>query len=72
MDGLEGIMLSGISQGKKNTAYYHVFMQSKKHNKPMNVKKKTTHRYRASDHQWGEGNGERPDRGTNHCVGNKL
>ena len=48
MDGLEGIMLSGISQGKKNTAYYHVFMPSKKYNKPVNVtKKKQTHRYRA-------------------------
>ena len=40
MDGLEGIMLSGISQRNKNTAYYHVYMQSKKHNKLVNVTKK--------------------------------
>ena len=41
-------------------------MDSKKYNKLVNItKKKQTHRYReqTSGYQWGEGRGERQDRG---------
>ena len=53
---LEGIMLSEISQRKKNTVWYHLHVESKKHNKLVNKTiKKQTHKYReqASGYQWG-------------------
>ena len=43
---LEDITLSEISQRKRNTVRYHLYMVSKKYNKLGNIKKKQTHRYR--------------------------
>ena len=37
---LEGIMLSEISQRKINTVGYHLSMESKKHNKLVNITEK--------------------------------
>ena len=56
-----GIMLSEISQTKTNTVWYHLYVESKKYKKPVNItKKKQTHRYREeiSGYQWGEGKDE--------------
>ena len=46
--GLEAIMLSGMSQmAKTNTVWYHLYVESKKYNKPVNTTtKKQIHRYR--------------------------
>ena len=45
---LESIMLSVRSQRKVNTVRYHLYAESKKYNKLVNItKKKQTHRYRA-------------------------
>ena len=44
---LEGIRLSEISQTKTNTVWYHLYVESKKYTKIVNItKKKQTHRYR--------------------------
>ena len=44
---LEGIMLSEISQIKRNIVRYYLYVKSKKYNKLLNkAKKKTTHKYR--------------------------
>ena len=59
---LEGVMLSEISQRKTNTVQYHLYVESKKYNKLVNItKKKQTHRRReqTSGYQWGEGRGRR-------------
>ena len=60
VDGLEGIMLSKISQRKANTGWFHLYVESKKYNKLVNItEKKQIHRYReqTSVYQWGEGSG---------------
>ena len=57
---LEGIMLSEISQRKTNTVWYHLYVESKKYNRLVNMtKKKQTHRCREQTcgYQWGEGGG---------------
>ena len=58
---LEGIMLSEISQTRKtNAVWYHLYVESKKYNKIVNItKKKQTQRYReqTSGYQWGDGRG---------------
>ena len=44
-----------------NTVCYHLYVESKKYNKLVNItKKKQTHRYReqTSGYQWGEGREE--------------
>ena len=47
MDGLEGVMLSKISQRNRNTVCYHLYVESRKYNKLVNTReKKQTHRYR--------------------------
>ena len=54
---LKGIMLSEVSQRKTSTSY-HLYVESKKYNKQMNItKQKQTHRYReqTSGYQWGKG-----------------
>ena len=38
---LEGIMLSEISQRKINTVWYHLYVESKKYNKLVNIKKRS-------------------------------
>ena len=44
---LEVVMLSEIIQRKINTVWYHLYVESKKYNKLVNItKKKQTHRYR--------------------------
>ena len=44
---LEGIMLSEISQRKTNTVWHHLYVESRKYNKPVNTtKKKQTRRSR--------------------------
>ena len=44
---LEGILLSEINQTKTNTVCYHLYVESKKENKLVNVAiKKQTYRYR--------------------------
>ena len=56
---LEG-MFSKMSQRKTNTGCFHLYVESKKENKQMNLtKKKQIHRYRkqTSGYQWGEGRG---------------
>ena len=59
---LESIMLGEINQTEKgNTVWYHLYVESKKHKKLVNIiKKKQTHRYRehTNDYQWAEGRGE--------------
>ena len=53
---LEGIMISEC-QRETNTVWYHLYVESKKYNKLVNIaKKKQTHRYReqTSGYQWGE------------------
>ena len=56
---LEDNMLSEISQRMTNTISYHLYAESKKYDKLINItKKKQTHRYREqnSGYQWaGEG-----------------
>ena len=55
---LEVIMLSEISQRKINTVWYHLYVESKKYNKVVNItKKKQIHRYReqTTGYHWGEG-----------------
>ena len=37
---LDGIMLSEISQTKTNTIWYHLYVESKKYNKLVNITKK--------------------------------
>ena len=55
---LEGSMLSERNQIRKtNTVWYHLYMESQKYNKVMNItEKKQNHRYReqTSGYQWGE------------------
>ena len=47
MDELEGIILSKISQTRKDKCCMISHKESKKYNKPVNImKKKQTHRYR--------------------------
>ena len=44
---LEDTMLSEISQRKTNSVGHHLYVESKKYNKPVNTTKmKQTHRYR--------------------------
>ena len=61
MDGLgEHYAKWNKSDRKTNTIWYHLYVESKKYNKLVNItKKKQTHRYReqTSSYQWGEGNG---------------
>ena len=55
---LEGIMPSEVRQRKKNTVWYHLYVESTDDNKLVNItEKKQTHRYReqTSGYQWGEG-----------------
>ena len=49
---LEGIVLSEISQRKTNTVWYHLYVESKKYNKLVNIIKKPTHREQTSGYQW--------------------
>ena len=43
---IKGIMLNEISQTKRNTVWYHLYVESK-HNKLVTItKEKQTHRYR--------------------------
>ena len=74
---LEGIMLSETSQTEKDKyCIYHLYVESKKYNKLVNItKKKQTLRCReqTSGYQWGEGMGkgharDRGLRSTNHYV----
>ena len=39
-------MLSEINQRKTNTVWYHLYVESKKYNKLVNVIKRSRHRYR--------------------------
>ena len=58
---LEGIMLSKISQRKRNTVCYHLYVESRKYNKLVNItKKKQTHGYRnqTSSYHWREASGK--------------
>ena len=57
--GLEGIMLSEISQTfrqrKTNTVRYHLYVESKKYNRLVNITNKNqTHKYReqTNGYQW--------------------
>ena len=55
---LGGIMPSEVRQRKKNTVWYHLYVESTDDNKLVNItEKKQTHRYReqTSGYQWGEG-----------------
>ena len=63
---LESIMFSEMRQRKTNTGCFHLYVESKKENKQMNLtKKKQIHTYRkqTSGYQWGEGRREGQDRG---------
>ena len=56
---LEGIMLSEVSQRKENTIWYHLYMESKKYNKPVNITKKNQtliYMEQTSGYQWVGGN----------------
>ena len=52
-------MLSEVSQTKTNTVWYHLYMESKKYNKLVNITEKQIHRYReqTSGYQWRENGG---------------
>ena len=72
---LENIMQSEISQRKTNSIWYHLYMESKKYNKLVNItKKKQTHRHReqTSGYHWRQGwgrrNRDRAIRGTNYYI----
>ena len=77
---LEGIRLSEVSQRKTNAVCYHLYVESKKQRKLVNIKKKKkekkqTLRYRdqTSGYQWGEEGQEEQDRirglsGTSYYV----
>jgi len=57
-NNMEGIKLGEISQKKRNTVCFDLYVKSKKWNKWMNISNpKQTHKYReqTSDYQWGEG-----------------
>ena len=58
---MEGIIPSEMSQ-EKNTVWYHLYVESKKYNRWVNIikKKKQPHRYReqTSACQWGEEEGQ--------------
>ena len=57
-------MLREISQTETNSICYHLYVESKKWNKWMNItKQKQTYRYRkqTSVYQWSEGRGEVQD-----------
>ena len=75
---LEGIMLRERSQRTKSIVWYHLYVESKKYNKLINVtKKKQIHRYReqTSGCQWREGKEEESKRyklSGNYQVWNKL
>ena len=59
-------MLSEISQRKTNTVWYHLYVESKKYNKQMNItKQKQIHRYReqTNGYQWEDGSGEGQGKG---------
>ena len=55
---LEGVMLSEISQRKANTVWIHLYVESIKYSKLMNItKKKQTHREQRSGYQQGDRRG---------------
>ena len=57
---LESIMLNEISQTETSTVSYHLYVESKKYNKLVNMtKKKHTYSYREqiNGYQWDEGRG---------------
>ena len=74
MNGLGGHSTKWNKQRKINTVWYHLYVESKKYNKLVNIiNKKQTHRYREQNngYQRGEGKGEeqyrsREVRGTNY------
>ena len=53
-------MISEISQRKTNTVWYHLYVESEKYRKLVNITKKQTRRYKeqTSGYQWGEGREE--------------
>ena len=73
---LEGILLSEINQTKTNTVCYHLYVESKKENKLVNVAiKKQTYRYREQTRgkqEWGGQDRGRRLRGTSCYVLNKI
>ena len=53
---LKGITICKVSQGKINTVWYHLYVESNKHNQWVSTtKEQQTHRYRerTSGYQWG-------------------
>ena len=64
-------MLSEISKTeKKNTVWYHLYVESKKYNKLVNkTKKKQTHRYREQTVVTSAGRGERGNIGVEEKKG---
>jgi len=70
-------MLSKISQRKRNTVCYHLYVESRKYNKLVNItKKKQTHGYRnqTSSYHWREasGKGQYKRRGYKNFFHNEL
>ena len=64
---LEDIMLSEMSDRERQIVWYHLYVESKKYSKLVNMtKKKQTHRYteQTSSYQEGRGKEEVQDRGT--------
>ena len=65
MNGLRGYYLvKWVRQRKTNIIGYHLYVESKKYNKLVNITKKTqTHRYieQTSGYKWGEGRGKGQD-----------
>ena len=58
---MEGIVLNEIRrQRKTNTVLYHLYVESEKYNKLVNItKKKQSHRYREqTSYLWGKKSGE--------------
>ena len=59
--GLGGYDAKWKKSDRKTNTVYHLYVESQKYNKPVNItKKKQTHRYRkqTSNYQWGEERGE--------------
>ena len=52
---MEGITLSEICQTKTSAVCYHLYVESKKYNKLVNItKKQQTNSEQTSGHQWGK------------------
>ena len=71
-------LVKHAKQRKTNTVWYHLWVESKKHRKPVSItKKEQTHKEQTCSFLWGEESGEGQCKGrrlwvTNYYAQNKL